>query len=199
MKTKNQVTMLKKDISIDELKDAVKQNIISIDEMNKAISSILDFGRQEGAHLEEPQNVDVIEFLKNKMEGFRLLAESQKKNFMCDIKPDSLNLKIQPLLLNQIVQNFVQNAFKFTPKDHNIWFNTKLKKNNLIIEVIDEGIGIDETKDLFAPFIRSRESSGVGLGLFLAQSAAEALGATITLKNRKDSIGTIATLILPTK
>jgi len=199
MKTKNQVTMLKKDLSIDELKDAIKQNIISIDEINKAVSSILDFGRQEGAHLEEPQNVDVIEFLKNKIEGFRLLAESQKKHFKCDIEPDSLNLKLQPLLLNQIIQNFVQNAFKFTPKNHNIWFNSKLKKNNLIIEVIDEGSGIDEAKDLFAPFVRSRESSGVGLGLFLAQSAAEALGATITLKNRKDTNGTIATLILPTK
>jgi len=199
MKTKNQVTLLKKNLSIDKLKDAINQNIISIDEMNKTISSILDFGRQEGAQLEEPQNVDVIKFLKNKMEGFRLLAESQKKNFKYDIKPESLNLKLQPLLLNQIIQNFVQNAFKFTPENHNIWFNTKLKKNDLIIEVIDEGSGIDETKDLFAPFVRSRESSGVGLGLFLAQSAAEALGATITLKNRKETNGTIATLILPTK
>lgn len=199
MKTKNQVTMLKKGLTIDELKDAVKQNIISIDEMDKAISSILDFGRQEGAHLEEPQNVDVVEFLRHKMDGFKLLAESQKKHFKCDIKPDNLNLKLQPLLLNQIVQNFVQNAFKFTPEDHNIWFSTKLKKNNFIIEVIDEGSGIDEGKDLFAPFVRSRQSSGVGLGLFLAQSAADALGATITLKNRKDANGAIATLILPTK
>lgn len=199
MKTKNQVTMLKKDLSIDDLKDAIKQNIISIDEMNKAVSSILDFGRQEGAHLEESQNVDVVEFLKNKMEGFKLLAESQKKNFQCDIKPDNLDLKLQPLLLNQIVQNFVQNAFKFTPKNHNIWFNTKLKKNNFIIEVIDEGSGVDEEKDLFAPFVRSKKSSGVGLGLFLAKSAAEALGATITLKNRDDAKGAIATLILPTQ
>lgn len=199
MKTKNQVTMLKKDLSIDDLKDAIKQNIISIDEMNKAVSSILDFGRQEGAHLEESQNVDVVEFLKNKMEGFKLLAESQKKNFQCDIKPDNLDLKLQPLLLNQIVQNFVQNAFKFTPKNHNIWFNTKLKNNNFIIEVIDEGSGVDEEKDLFAPFVRSKKSSGVGLGLFLAKSAAEALGATITLKNRDDAKGAIATLILPTQ
>lgn len=197
MKTKNQVTMLKRDLSIDDLKDAIKQNIISIDEMNKAISSILDFGRQEGAHLEESQNVDVIEFLKNKMEGFKLLAESQKKNFQCNIKPDNLDLKLQPLLLNQIIQNFVQNAFKFTPKNHNIWFNTQLKKNNFIIEVIDEGSGVDENKDLFAPFVRSKKSSGVGLGLFLAKSAAEALGATITLKNRDDAKGAIATLILP--
>jgi two-component system, OmpR family, sensor kinase len=199
MKTKNQVTMLKKDLSTQDLKDAIKQNIISIDEMNKAVSSILNFGRQEGAHLEEPQNIDVIEFLKNKMEGFKLLAESQKKNFKCDIKPKNLNLNIQPLLLNQIIQNFLQNSFKFTPKNHNIWFNTKLKKDNFIIEVIDEGIGINEEKDLFAPFVRSKESSGVGLGLFLAKSAAEALDANITLKNRNDAKGTIATLILHIK
>lgn len=197
MKTKNQVTMLKKDLSMDQLKDAIRQNIVSIDEMNKAISSILEFGRQEGAHLEEQQNIDIIEFLKRKMEGFKLLAESQKKNFKCDINPKSLTINIQPLLLNQIVQNFVQNSFKFTPKNHNIWFNTKLLKDHFIIEVIDEGRGIEEGKDLFAPFVRSKDSSGVGLGLFLAQSAAEALGATITLKNRNDDKGTIARLILP--
>ena len=67
----------------------------------------------------------------------------------------------------------------------------------LIIEVIDEGIGIDENIDLFAPFKRVGRETGAGLGLFLAKTAADALGATISLKNRTDGTsGTIATLIL---
>ncbi|MGK0255954.1 MAG: two-component system OmpR family sensor kinase, partial [Arcobacteraceae bacterium] len=63
--------------------------------------------------------------------------------------------------------------------------------------VIDEGIGCDENVDLFAPFKRVGGEKGAGLGLFLAKSAADTLGGTISLKNRTDGIsGTIATLEL---
>ncbi len=72
--------------------------------------------------------------------------------------------------------------------------------HQLIIEVIDEGCGVDDKVDLFAPFIRQGNKSGVGLGLFLAKSAAEALGGKITLKNREDGKdGAVATLILDSK
>lgn len=54
--------------------------------------------------------------------------------------------------------------------------------------------------DLFAPFKRQGNKSGVGLGLFLAKSAADALGANIILKNREDDKdGTIASLQLNSK
>ncbi len=67
-----------------------------------------------------------------------------------------------------------------------------------MIEVIDEGIGIDESKDLFAPFKRFGNKSGAGLGLFLAKSAADAIGATIDIKNRKDGTsGAVASLFIP--
>ena len=67
----------------------------------------------------------------------------------------------------------------------------------LLIQVIDEGCGIDEAIDLFAPFKRQGDKQGVGLGLFLAKSAADSLGAKISLSNRKDGVeGCVANLIL---
>jgi len=69
--------------------------------------------------------------------------------------------------------------------------------NNFIIEIKDEGEGIDESKDLFAPFQRSLESTGAGLGLFLAQNAAQSMGVIISLKNRKDESGAIASISFP--
>ncbi|WP_294920855.1 sensor histidine kinase [Sulfuricurvum sp.] len=94
----------------------------------------------------------------------------------------------------------MQNALKFTPERKTIAFKSYLNGVGIVIEVIDEGCGIDESVDLFAPFKRQGNKSGVGLGLFLAKSAAEAIGATITLTNREDGIdGTIARLVLPSK
>jgi two-component system OmpR family sensor kinase len=78
-----------------------------------------------------------------------------------------------------------------------IIFKSEPLQDGLKIEIIDEGSGIDESLDLFAPFKRAGKKSGVGLGLFLAKSAADALGAKISIKNRKDRQGAVATLILP--
>ena len=115
-------------------------------------------------------------------------------------EPSGFMATLQVSLLNQIVQNFLQNALKFTPKDKSVTLRSSQDDVGLLIEVIDEGCGIDEGVDLFAPFKRQGNKSGVGLGLFLAKSAADALGAKIKLQNRKDGIdGTIASLQLNSK
>lgn len=95
------------------------------------------------------------------------------------------------------MQNFLQNALKFTPEGKTVTFKSSLTTAGLLIEVIDEGCGIDESVDLFAPFKRQGNKSGAGLGLFLAKSAADALGAEIRIANRNDGAeGTVASLHL---
>ena len=70
-------------------------------------------------------------------------------------------------------------------------------KEKIIITVVDEGIGIPENVDLFAPFKRVGNQSGVGLGLFLAKNASDALRGKITLINREDGkSGCVAKLVL---
>ncbi len=207
IKLKNQVTLLKKR-SPEEYIDALKVTNKTIDEMNIIVSNILNIGRQEGAQLDKPVQVDVIEILKQKADDFKLLAESEGKELHMSFEPSGFMATLQVSLLNQIVQNFLQNALKFTPEDKSVTLRSSQDDVGLLIEVIDEGCGIDESIDLFAPFKRQGNKSGVGLGLFLAKSAADALGARIKLENRKDGIdGTVASLqlnsklscILPTK
>jgi K+-sensing histidine kinase KdpD len=63
--------------------------------------------------------------------------------------------------------------------------------------VITEGIGIDENIDVFAPFKKVGKENGVGLGLYLAKIASDALNAKISIKNREDGKnGAIAKLEL---
>jgi len=207
IKLKNQVTLIKKRES-QEYIDALKTTNKTIDEMNVIVSNILNVGRQEGAQLDKPTEVDIIEILRNKANDFKLLAENENKELIMSFEPSGFMATLQVSLLNQIIQNFLQNALKFTPKGKKVTLRSSQDDVGLLIEVIDEGCGIDESLDLFAPFKRQGDKSGVGLGLFLAKSAADALGAKIKLSNREDSIeGTIASLqlnsklscILPTK
>ena len=199
IKLKNQVTLIKKR-STEEYIDALKTTNKTIDEMNIVVSNILNIGRQEGAQLEKPIEVDIIKFLVNKANDFKLLAEHEGKELHMSFEPDGYMAKLQVSLLNQIIQNFLQNALKFTQKGKSVTIRSLQNSDGLLIEVIDEGCGIDESIDFFAPFKRQGNKGGVGLGLFLAKSAADALNAKIELKNRKDEVeGSVASLTLNSK
>ncbi len=199
IKLKNQVTLIKKRTP-EEYIEAIETTNKSVDDMNHIVSNILNIGRQEGVQLEKPAEIDVIKFLKDKVNDFTLIAANEGKEIDMDFKPDGFMAMLQVGLLNQIIQNFIQNALKFTPEDKKVYIRSQEDNFGLLIEVIDEGCGIDESVDLFAPFKRQGNKSGVGLGLFLAKSAADALGAKISIKNRTDGKnGAVASLQINSK
>lgn len=199
IKLKNQVTLMK-NRTAEEYIETIKTTTKTVDEMNIIVSNILNVGRQEGAQLEKPTEVDVIEILKHKANDFKLLAENEGKELKMHFEPNGFMATLQVSLLNQIIQNFLQNALKFTPQNRSVILKSSQSDFGLLIEIIDEGCGIDDSVDLFAPFKRQGNKSGVGLGLFLAKSAADALNAKINLKNRTDGkSGTIASLQLNSK
>lgn len=196
MKTKNEVALIKQR-EPEKYIEALKNNNISIDQMNKMIGSILEIGRQEGAQFEKPVNTDVISYLNEISSNFLILAKSYGKDIKLKLKPDNLNIVFQPTLFLHVIQNFIQNAIKFSPPDSTVHIHSNLLKGNFIVRVIDEGSGIDESIDLFAPFKRYGDKGGAGLGLFLAKGAAQALGGEVFIRNRKDRSGAIATFIIP--
>ncbi|SFV62216.1 Sensor kinase cusS [hydrothermal vent metagenome] len=197
MRLKNQITLMKYKQQ-DKIKETLQQNIESIDTLNSMIHNILEYGRAEGAQFEQPQRINLIRFMASKAEEYELLAQSQNRKFMYHFSVSDFRINVQPLLFMQIFQNFIQNALRFTPENGLVRIETRMDEENFIVEIIDEGKGIDESKDLFAPFQRSQESTGAGLGLFLAQNAAQSMGVLINIENRSDNIqGAIASIRFP--
>jgi len=196
MRLKNQITLMKYK-KHDQIKETLDQNIESIDTLNAMIHNLLEYGRAEGAQFEQPQRLNLIPLMMKKCEEYEILAHSQERNFIYHFDIPHFRINVQALLFMQIFQNFVQNALKFTPKGGLISLSDRMDANHFIIEIQDEGEGIDESKDYFAPFQRSLESTGAGLGLFVAQNAAESMGVKISLKNRQDRSGAIASIAFP--
>ncbi len=197
IKTKCEVTLIKereKEVYIN----ALKENIQSINEMNAIIKTLLDLGRQESAQFEKSSLIEVNKILQNIADNFQILSKKENKQFVCKLETDNLFITIKPTLLTQIVQNFLQNAFKFTPQGKSVLLTSQIINEEILrIVVIDEGCGINsELEDVYAPFKRAGNKSGAGLGLFLAKNAANALGGSISLQNRLDTNGTIATFEL---
>ena len=196
MKLKNEVT-LKKKREVEKYEETLRLTIKQIDDMNIMISSILDIGRAEGAQFEQTTDIDLVEYMKKKTTDYKMLSAQKNITITFFSNVSHLETSIQLTLFNQIVQNFVQNAIKFTPNEKSITIRLRKIKESIVLTVTDEGIGIPENVDLFAPFKRVGNQSGVGLGLFLAKNAADALRGKITLKNREDGkSGCVAKLIL---
>lgn len=197
MKLKNEVTLMKKR-ETEKYQETMRLTVEQIDDMNKMISSILDIGRAEGAQFEKPEEIDLVKYLQRKTNDYRMLSAKKKIVLTFFSNVNYHIVSIQPTLINQIIQNFVQNAIKFTDDNKSIALRLEKTKDVTTLTITDEGSGIDESIDLFAPFKRMGKESGAGLGLFLAKNAADALGAAIFLKNREDGKqGCVATLVLP--
>lgn len=91
-----------------------------------------------------------------------------------------------------IITNILQNASKYSSPESTITINLSEDKNNINIEIIDEGIGLtsEQKRDAFKRFYRAenemtRKSKGTGLGLFITKYLVEAHGGIITLKDNQ--------------
>ncbi len=66
------------------------------------------------------------------------------------------------------------------------------------VNVLDEGPGLGSTSNLFVPFYTTKPG-GSGIGLLLSRQIAEAHGGSLTLTNRKEGAGCVATLRIPVR
>ncbi len=194
MKLKNEIT-IRKPRDEARYKQAINLNIEQINKLNKIISSMLDMGRQEGAKFEKETTFDIVTFLQDICKSFSLIGKSSQIKVLFKSDISSLFITTQATLYGQIVQNFVQNAIKFSPKGENIVVKLTQQNSKTVVSIIDRGIGIDKDVDIFAPFKRYGEKQGVGLGLFLAKNASSTIGAKISITNNKTK-GATATVIL---
>ena len=94
----------------------------------------------------------------------------------------------------------VSNAVKYTDEGF-IELKFSIKNNNYVFSVIDSGIGIPKElqKTIFNPWERVEESSasGAGIGLFISQKLALAIGAKLNLKYSTKEFGSIFQLTVP--
>lgn len=117
--------------------------------------------------------------------------------------PPNLNFVSDPRLLHIIISNLLSNAVKYVSPEGKIKYQYELIDNELVITVVDTGIGIpaDELSKLFTKFFRARnayshQAVGTGLGLYIVKQSAEKLGGSVTVTS-KENIGTTFIVRLP--
>lgn len=114
---------------------------------------------------------------------------------------ESLTIAVQWDSLASAIENILRNAIRYADKE--ITFNAYEADNKLIIDIIDDGCGVESAHldNLFTPFYRvstsrDRKSGGIGLGLSIAHEAITLHKGTITASNNKIG-GLTVTITLP--
>jgi PAS domain S-box-containing protein len=102
--------------------------------------------------------------------------------------------------LKQILLNVVRNAIQATPPSSSVKIDVSTTQICSTVSVIDEGEGVSSevANRLFEPFFSSKTGTreGMGLGLSVSRSLAEAMGGTITIHNNTTN-GACGTVTLP--
>jgi two-component system sensor histidine kinase KdpD len=120
-----------------------------------------------------------------------------------DIEPELPMLPLDPVLLEQMLVNLLDNAAKYTPAGSAVILHARRRDGGIAIELADEGPGIpeDELEHVFTKFHRlgqgDRKRPGTGLGLAVCRGFVEAMGGSIAAANRVERAGAVFTITFP--
>jgi two-component system, OmpR family, phosphate regulon sensor histidine kinase PhoR len=134
--------------------------------------------------------LDVHSVIQECLDNFRVQVSGKKLNLVQDIKATSFQIMADRLHVYHVINNLLDNAFKYSPENPEIAINTKNDDNFLLLEVQDNGIGIshENKKKIFEKFHRLQRGDvhdvkGFGIGLYYVKSILEKMGATISVES----------------
>ncbi|MEM7649737.1 MAG: PAS domain-containing sensor histidine kinase [Cyanobacteria bacterium P01_A01_bin.70] len=172
----------------------------NVERMTQMIDDILTIGKIEANCVTlRRQSVDVIAFCQNLLEEPNHTRPSNPVQFFC--RSRQLVVPVDERLLRPILTNLISNAIRYTPENKAIALKLSKRRQQLVIQVKDEGIGIPagDRRHLFEPFHRGRNVSnipGTGLGLSIVKQFVQLMQGTVEVKSVVGQ-GTTFTVRLP--
>ena len=171
------------------------------------IDDLLDFTRIARDKMElRFAPVDVHLAVSNVVEICRVEAKSKKLQVHLNLAAKSYHLAADAAKFQQIIWNLLKNAIKFTPEGGEIVISSENPSGTMLtVTVRDTGIGIepDAMQRIFDPFEQGNRSfehrvGGLGLGLAISKSLAQAHGGMLTAQSDGSNCGSTFTLSLQT-
>lgn len=172
----------------------------AVERMTRLMESTLTAARlEEGKIAVEMQSCNLTTILADVCARQNEIAANHKISVAQENLPT--NFVADAGAIDQILTNLLSNAVKYSPDSQEIGVKAFTDKDHVVLQVSDQGLGIDEDDmpNMFSRFFRAKTSSGIvgtGIGLNLVKKLVELHDGEISVVSKKD-MGSTFTVRLP--
>lgn len=201
------VGLLKEDLAEIATNDMIL-SFESIDSASTRITRTIDLilnmtDLQLGSYKSSIEEISVVEVLKGIQREYNQYAIRKGLELRLNIQFNRKKINSDKYALIQIISNLVDNAIKYSDNGFVEIFADKNESRDLVIKIIDTGIGISKEflPNIFNSFSQeeqgyTRSYDGNGLGMALVKKYCGIISAEISVKSKKGK-GTTFTLVIP--
>jgi signal transduction histidine kinase len=175
-------TLLREDARWDPetTRESLTVVIEEADRLNQLIDDLLDASRLQAGGLQLEMEPVALDQLAQRVAN-RFGTQTQAHEIDVRFPDDFPVVTGDPGRLEQVLNNLVSNAIKYSAEGGRIELSGRASPNEIVVTVSDEGAGIppEEQPRVFERFFRgtrerSQHTPGAGLGLYLAKAVVEA-------------------------
>ncbi len=194
----NLETLIKRKLSEEQQSKLINSALVETERLNQLSDNILLASRlEDSAYVQARDTVPLSDLLSKAIEAFS--RRFHGRMLLAEIEPN-IQIEGDDLLLELAINNLIENAYKYSPKDLPVRVRLWKDDKETFLEVSDEGEGIpdDEKSMIFRKFYRvgseeTRKTKGSGLGLYLSKTIIRRHKGKIIVKDNqpKGSVFTI--------
>jgi two-component system OmpR family sensor kinase len=186
----------------EEYERVLESGLEEIDRISHLVEGLLLLARAEAGVLRlDLRPVELKQLAQEICEQMQVVADDHSIRFNQSLL-EPVSLLGDREHLRRLLLNLLDNAIKYTPAGGNVTLSLQAEKDWASLRISDTGIGLsqDEQQRIFSRFyrateMRSRDEKGVGLGLSIARSIAEAHGGRIQVESTPGQGSTFAVFL----
>jgi len=178
-------------LSPSEVQQLLKDALLESQSLSHLIENLLELSRAQAQQLTlYSEMIDIKSLVRETLHKIKQQAPSHR--FVTSVPSEPMLMNADPLRIERILYNLLDNAAKYSPPGSQIKVSTNAEPERLVIGVSDHGKGLSSSEQarIFGPFQRLENSRpdqarGAGLGLMVCRRLVEAHGGEIWVESKK--------------
>ncbi|HEV2843780.1 MAG TPA: ATP-binding protein [Thermoanaerobaculia bacterium] len=171
----------------------------------RMVDDLLDVSRvTQGKIILKRRYVDLADVAERCLSELGMSSLARSNGLELSVQTRPVTVQGDPVRLEQVLCNLIQNAVKYTPRGGRIWVEVGAEGEQAVVRVRDTGVGLSPgmLQTIFEPFAqvessRQRSEGGLGLGLPLVRSLAVLHGGRVEARSEGPGRGSEFVVRLP--